>query len=261
MIQEQNAPQKTSPFLEDEADHAPAVTKYPPKQKPASRVLVFLMAAVLSALCFMSGRYVRENTTLFMNDKTPEGYLPLTEYALFDPTTGKPVQNVRGFTYEDRYAYDYSSTQYITSRNIANGSSWEDFVEAYGDCTAESILATPELKITGNKAKETFWDTSLTVREFDERYIQSGQIDLRYYNLSILFEVYTDGYNVHYDIESSLESQDAYNNQPQILHLGKETPVEGVFSLSFLIEPNKRDGVLVPEVSGISSGFTKLNQQ
>ncbi|MBO7703760.1 MAG: hypothetical protein J6S26_04870 [Solobacterium sp.] len=258
MIQEQYEPKQQNNLSDEAEETEEKELQAPAKKKP--KLLLFLVTAAIAVLCVMNGRYVRENTTLFMNDRTPEGYLPLKEYELIDPETGEVIQKVRGTSYNDIYAFGYSQTQYVTSRGIGNGSSWDEFVEAYGDCRSEFIFASPALSISGNRETEKYFCYDMTVREFDEQYIKSGIINPQYYTIHISFGVYTDGFNVQYDIGGMLENREAYSEQRKFLRRGQETPVEGVFSLTFSIDPAKREGVLVPEVDTITSTFERINE-
>lgn len=121
--------------------------------------VVFAAIAAVVALIFF-GLQIRDKTTLLIfHDNPPIGYLPVSEYSLRQPSTGKPISSARTWHYPSQYTIlsdDATSSgvkrgarcridkrdcdhALVTSRGVQPGDSWGDFVKRYGDVTAYEI--------------------------------------------------------------------------------------------------------------------------
>ena len=120
---------------------------------------MFAAIAAVVALIFF-GLQIRDKTTLLIfHDNPPIGYLPVSEYSLRQPSTGKPISSARTWHYPSQYTIlsdDATSSgvkrgarcridkrdcdhALVTSRGVQPGDSWGDFVKRYGDVTAYEI--------------------------------------------------------------------------------------------------------------------------
>lgn len=208
-VQTQSEEKRINPFEEEETSGSPKKSRKASMKKPGKplhpgRVVAGIFAC---ALALFAGRWLRYDTTLFMEHRTLNGYLPVEEYMLNYSDTGEPVQNVRSFRLNRYGVYDYNSG-YETSRGIETGDSWEEFVEAYGDVTINSVY-TPYFKDDGmidwDQETEYYYDKTMTVREFDEQHVRNGTFDPARQGIDLEFEVETDGVKVLY-------SEDEKNN-------------------------------------------------
>ena len=65
--------------------------------------VVFAAIAAVVALIFF-GLQIRDKTTLLIfHDNPPIGYLPVSEYSLRQPSTGKPISSARAWHYPSQY--------------------------------------------------------------------------------------------------------------------------------------------------------------
>ena len=65
--------------------------------------VVFAAIAAVVALIFF-GLQIRDKTTLLIfHDNPPIGYLPVSEYSLRQPSTGKPISSARTWHYPSQY--------------------------------------------------------------------------------------------------------------------------------------------------------------
>lgn len=178
--------------------------------------VVFAAIAAVVALIFF-GLQIRDKTTLLIfHDNPPIGYLPVSEYSLRQPSTGKPISSARTWHYPSQYTIlsdDATSSgvkrgarcridkrdcdhALVTSRGVQPGDSWGDFVKRYGDVTAYEITVddnesgrddsymSDEDQAAASDLREQH---GITIDDFDRDYIQIGKVDLSRNRLTVRF--------------------------------------------------------------------------
>ena len=203
MKQAQSEPRPASLSSEAESEQTAGTAAAAGNRKRPSLSGKIFRGAGIAALCLLfleGGIHLRSDTTLFLEKKTQDGCLPAEEYVLCDPETGQPVRALRSFQFQSDLVYDGGRQVLKTSRGIAPGSTWQEFLDAYGDVTLYSIYAIPY----GPDGRED-WDAEgiylyepVTVREFDQKYIQSGIIDPDSWRIDAEFRVLSDGVHLYY---------------------------------------------------------------
>ena len=202
--QTQNRPESRTSFEEEPGQTAASSGKTKPQQSNTLRILAVIL---ISVLCFFAGVFLRTRTGDPFRIAADPGRLPLTEYVLRDCSTKEPVQEYRVSGFRDTYTFTFSIYDYETSRGIKIGSSWNDFVEAYGDvyiyeASSGDTLIHP--------------DTPLTLQEFHDTYVKSGQMDPAAADLEITFMTGTDGRHLYYTDGDMLRAKNNYEHMPGI---------------------------------------------
>lgn len=110
--------------------------------------------------------YVEEEGIAF-----PEGSM-----AVYDEE-GNVLADPSSPDFEDLYVYgmEENAHDYIFSGPIRIGSTWQDFVNAYGDYTAESIY----FSNASGSSSSSMTISNMTIHDFDQEYIQSGKVNMR----------------------------------------------------------------------------------
>ena len=235
-VQTQKEEKRINPF-EQEEDTVSSSQRNKQKRKAEKRKGIPLALGIfLCLLALIGGRYLRSNTTLFLENRTVKGFLPVEEYVFKNKDSGTPVQNPRTFHYDSYYVYNTHRQLYETSRGIAPGASWDEFVAAYGDATASSVYTNRY-----DENGEIDWDyrsvgvsEQITVKEFDEQYVKTGTVDLSRDSITISFNLDTDGMKLYYSLD---EAWDEYQHN-RFRHLFSSSPNTKSFNLSFCFEPD-----------------------
>ncbi len=237
-------------FLQEEEEEAPVIRKaekktapIPQKKKKDRRYYMRRAAAVfLAALLGFGSRAVYRGSTLFLNDRTDSRYLPIEEYVLYE--NGKQTQNVRTLRFKDISVVAYYDTgEFTTSRDITIGDSWDAFVEAYGDVRYDYIGYFPV--DDGNfydYSRYQYADDTLTVREFDEKYVRSGLVDPDTNIIDVSFSTEYMGNEVFYTNEEWYRNLDTYYSDWN--EVNRSYPRRGYFSLYFEFIPRGMDDSL-----------------
>ena len=249
-VQAQQETKRINPFESDEAPKQSAGKKRSSPKKETKPLRPFRIGiAVLACIVSLAvGRHLRYGTTLFMEHRTAPGYLPIEEYVLNYSDTGEPTQDVRTFHY-DSYGIYREGDGYETSRGIAIGSTWEKFVEEYGDETIYSA-SSHRYKDDGYIDWDTegrYYYTPCTVKEFDEQYVRSGEIDPSTDGIDIEFDAETDGFRVMY----SQTEKDRFARDFRRSHVIRSYPDTRRFYLEFNFTPSitsGRDGLTVGSI-------------
>lgn len=240
--QEQNRPMS---FAEEEAadyqkQHAPGARKTKPKRekKPFHLSAGGIIGVITAcAICLGAGHYIR-NSTLFMEKRTVDHYLPVEEYVFVDEDTGKYVQDVRTLKFDNKYVYEGGRSSYLrTSRGLKPGDSWEKFVQEYGEFYADTIYTSPvgEDGYTIYDPDSVHIYDPMMVKDFDEQYVKTGIVDPDKMQISVNFRVRTDGVKLYYTETEFDRLRDSYYEHP-LRHLSSY-PDLNEFSLSFEFAP------------------------
>ena len=253
-VQTQKETRPVSPPETDETPNIGTEKKAAGKNKEAAplRPLRIGIAALACIAALAVGRHLRYGTTLFMEHRTMPGYLPIEEYPLNYSDSGEPTQDVRTFHY-DLYSIYSERDGYETSRGITYGSTWDEFVEAYGDETIYYIY-THRYKEDGTVDWDTdtpYYSDRYTVREFDRRHVQTGEIDPSEYGIAIEFHAETDGVRLLY----SPEDGDRYLKEYRRSHLFRSFPDTRSFTLEFVFRPEIATGKKGLTVDAVYSTF------
>ena len=169
------------------------MSQLPNKQKSIKPFVIG--AAVVLTIAFMFYIHVKNDTTMFMEHRASDGHLPAEEFVLSRQDTGKPTQDIRTLTFNNIGATaDSNDNKYVTSRGIGPGSTWQEFVDAYGDVEMKDIqVATKEIREDGTSLLKGY-----TPRTFDEKFVKSGQVVPGEDIMVIRFSFYTNGDKVWY---------------------------------------------------------------
>ena len=200
--------------------------------KPAEKKNKKLFVLGIIAICVLSllfGVYMRTETTVFMEHKTSEGYLPAEEFVLSRQDTGKPAQDIRSLAFRDMDSTANNNNGYVTSRGIGPGSTWQEFLEAYGD------IETKDIQIVNENAQkdETNLIKGLTVREFDEKYVKTGEVVPGKDTIGIRFSFFTDGKKICYNDKELEQYYEEYVKKG----IARKDPVLNEFVLTVVFEP------------------------
>ncbi len=118
-----------------------------------------------------------------ISDVAPEGFLAESDLYLYDDVTGERT--------DETYTWSDFDNEYVTSKGIHAGDSWEDFKEVYGEYYIDNaVLKNPDYKSVSSQ--------ELTVNEFSEKYIDAGKIDPTEHGFNIEFRVYANGEDMAY---------------------------------------------------------------
>ena len=147
MSMSQQEEKRTSLFEEEEeTESSPkknmqAAPRRTRKEQPVKKDRKYYMKRFIGVLCAavlaVTVRTAYNNSTLFLEDRSAEGYLSAEDYVFYQD--GEAMQNVRSISFQDDYISQYSDEGVTTSRGITYGDSWEDFVKAYGDVRCEYV--------------------------------------------------------------------------------------------------------------------------
>lgn len=161
-----------------------------------TRVLEIIILILLAI-----GMFVLNYTTYAVNqDNVPAGYLSIQDMALYDPATNKTYLPRKT---DDSYYSFYNSSYspgYRTTKGITVGATWDEFVEAYGDYICAFTSGYP-VNYDTNESYDKYYQRYIHVKDFDEQFIKTGDLDLNAWNLSIRFEIYTQGTKAYYTEE------------------------------------------------------------
>ena len=161
--------------------------------KKIKYIILFLLAIVLGLV----GRVIINQSTLLVDTNTPvpDGFLPINDYVLVDKNTKEPVQKIKTLKYEyENDSYDYSSNL-ETTKGIDAHSSFEEFVDVYGDYVATYILCH---KVTSDDYNDDINLNNIKVKTFYDEYIKTEKCNLDDFNININFSCYTQLNNVYY---------------------------------------------------------------
>ncbi len=155
-----------------------------------------ILLTIVTALCVY--RYIDSQTLLLVNTskEAPSGYLPIKDYAFIDSGTGDVVEKINSFSYDGTsISYDYN-TDIETTKGITATSTWDEFVEAYGEYKADYITYNkPYSDGVESDYGYLYWTT---VNEFDENYVKTGKVDLENYDITICFKALVKYSKVYY---------------------------------------------------------------
>ncbi len=157
-----------------------------------NRLIIVIVVLLLSLIV----RFLVSDTTLFVDtSKTKDGYLPISDYVLLNEDD-KEVKKINSFNYDYYFTY-YDYDYYKTTLGIDCKSSFEDFVKAYGDYTANYISAN---RVNNEDDYSDYLSFNwITVNDFYNNYIKTNKINLDEYNIDISFECLTRFNKVYYD--------------------------------------------------------------
>lgn len=233
--QEQNQPFFQNPFADSEEEKpAPAPA---PKERKAGRFFMILGVITACLICTGLGMAARKETTLFLEKRTMEGYLAPEDYILINGESGKPVHSVRSLGYKTMHSWDEKGT--MTNRGIKEGSSWEEFTDAYSDIHADSFTwyKNSPNSYTIDYSDSTYLLESMTLAEFDEKYRKSGEFNPETDRIYVEFELYTDGIHLYYTDEELSEALDKYYDSPWFLEPVAVYPRSSSFQMSVALSP------------------------
>ena len=185
----------------DKTEHASMETPVSKGTKPDRNTgfLKVFCVIVVCLFCLIAGNLVRSNSTLFLEHRTENGYLAPEEYILVDSKTGKPGQNVRTIGLHSMSTnHEYRMR---TTRGIGKGSSWQEVVDAYGDVYAYRICYQPDFTGTYDYSKDVWIQGPITLSEFDEQYVKTGQCNPDTDRIWIRFQFWHDTTNIFYTPE------------------------------------------------------------
>lgn len=207
--------------------------------------------------------FVSDHSTLLLGNgdgDVPAGYLPASEYSLVDQSTGKPVASTRTTKYSQFTQWDDNSDgahcsvnkkrcnhALVTSRGIRPGSSWDDFVRAYGDMTVDEIKVdangdddyyksymSDEDRLAEEDVRE---HRGVTVASFDRDYVKTGKVDLANNQIVVTFRA---GYQSGKMLYTADEQWEGYYKsiEKRRWHIGRQSgelsgPALRYFKLEF----------------------------
>jgi hypothetical protein len=237
MAVQQQEQQNNSLWWDDEEEE-PVRTEYhtkktvarkPEQRKKKSPVGKILAGAAAIAVA-LTGMVFYNRTPAFADTAAPEGYLPLEEY-LYLNENGDPEGSLMNPFYEGGWVYYGEEEVYTTTKGITVGSTWDDFVEAYGQYTAYSISVVPEEDIPYDERPDSYYDEHyfdfMKVEDFDREYIKTGKVDLSTNTVYVEFTVYVYGRHAAYtekqyeqvlDLHSSNNMPDGSIFDPKLQH-------------------------------------------
>lgn len=178
-------------LLEDEFEEVKG--KKPEKKKRS--LSTFLIGAVVLGVGF-TGLQLYNYTPMFANGKNaPSGYLPLEDYMIVDED-GDHEFSLNNPFFHDEFVWRDEDDLY-TTKGIQCGDSWEQLLDAYGDYYADSIYA-----FYYDYDEEDSWHhysyDGMTLKEFDELYVQTGELPIEQYEINVTYTVYVRGNEVAY---------------------------------------------------------------
>ncbi len=249
-------------FAEEEAasyqkQHAAKEPKPKKDKQPLHLSAGGIIGIIFACILFLGAGHYLRNSTLFMEKRTVDHYLPVEEYVFVDQDSGEYVQNVRTLKFDNKYIYDGRSSYLMTSRGLKPGDSWEKFVEEYGDLYADTIYTNPigENGYTKYDPDSVNIYDPMLVKDFDEQYVKTGIVDPEEMSISVNFRVRTDGVTLYYTEAEFDRLRDSYYDHP-FRHLSSY-PELNEFNLSFEFEPAIYGGRDSTGLDYISSSYYK----
>ncbi|MBQ8067599.1 MAG: hypothetical protein IJ201_04535 [Solobacterium sp.] len=240
-VQTQQETKRFNPFESDDDSKQNKGKKQTAQKKEAKPLRPFQIGiAVLACIVSLAvGRHLRYGTTLFMEHRTLDGYLPIEEYVLNYSDNHEPTQDVRTVHFDSYNIYS-ERDHYETSRGIKYGSTWEEFVEAYGDETIYSASSHPykEDGYIDWDAEGQYFNGIYTVRQFDEQFVKTGQIDPSTDGIDLEFDAETDGFKIMY----SDSEKERYYRDFDHSHVLRSYPNTRRFYLEFDFKPSIATG-------------------
>lgn len=174
--------------------------------KKIKYIILFVLAIVLG----LAGRVIINQSTLLVDTNTPvpDCFLPINDYVMVDKNTKEPVQKIRCLDYKyENDSYDYSSNL-ETTKGIDAHSTFEEFVDAYGDYVATYIMCNNEVTKDYNDSINL---NNIKVKTFYDEYIKTGKCNLDDYNIVVNFSCYTQMNNVYYTQREADNARDNNN--------------------------------------------------
>ena len=238
--QEMNQPSFRNPFDEEEENELKTklhAKRAPKEHSAAGKVFMILGVITACVICMVLGMTVRNSTTLFLEKRTMEGYLAPEDYILLDKETGKPVHDVRTLSFKTMHSWDENGM--MTNRGIRNGSSWDDFVDAYSDITADSFTyyKNSPNSYTVDYSDSIYLYEPMTVAEFEEQYRKTGEFDPETDRIYVDFELYTDGIHLYYTEEELQAALDKYYDSPFFIQPVAAYPRNNAFHMGITLSP------------------------
>jgi len=243
-VQSQKKPEQKNPFSQDWEEKKKQSSQQSQKVAASADVglkkfLMILGGVTACMISMLAGVSFRNENTLFLENRTMEGYLAPEDYILVDKTTGQPAQKVRSMHLKPMHSWDGNGM--ITNRGIGEGSTWQDVLDAYGDVHITSV--TYYQNYIDNYSVD--YSDALHVREsilladFDREYVQTGQCDPERDKIFLHFELYHDGRHLYYSEKELNEAIDRYYDNP--FHFDPVTPYprDNDFELSFSLVPEE----------------------
>lgn len=163
----------------------------------------YILYAIIGLLVGLVGRVFINDSTLFVNTNqaVPEHYLSINDYVMIDKDSKQAVNKIKCINFEyqnDSYGYN-SNLQ--TTKGIDTNSSWDEFVDAYGDYYVSYIICNKIVDGSEDYSEEVYLDNVL-LSDFQRDYIETDKVNLDEYNIVVDFSVYTKLNKIYY-----LESQ------------------------------------------------------
>ncbi|MBR2760122.1 MAG: hypothetical protein IKD66_03030 [Solobacterium sp.] len=235
--QEQKQPETRNLFTDSEEETS--TSAHSPKKRKGMGFFAVLGVITACFICTGVGMALRRDTALFLEKRTVDGYLAPEDYILISRDTGEPVQNVRSFRIKTMHTWDGSGL--MTNRGIAEGSSWEEFVDAYSDVHADSFTYyknSPD-NYSVDYSDGIYLTEPMTIAEFSREYCGSGQFDPKTDRIYVNFELNTDGIRLYYTEQELREALDKYYDTPSVLQPFVSYPRASTFNMSFVISPKE----------------------
>ena len=262
-VQYQNSPKKKS-FIEEEQERSQRTSSkqkrfgFRTKEKKPFQMTTGkgILIGAICLLCLAGGASLR-NTTLFLEQRSVDQYLPIEEYVLKDQDTGEYTQNIRSPFLKNEYSYGSHSSYKMTSRGIKVGDTWDDFVKAYGDVHADTIYVhrVGEDGYTSYEDEDSLYISDpMLLNEFQKNYIDTGLVDPEKDEITVVFRVHTDGIKIFYT-EAELDREyDEYYDHP-LRHPFRSYPDYKTFDMDFTFRPASYSGSEKSGLEYISSYF------
>jgi hypothetical protein len=235
--QKQKQPAFRNPF--DDSEEQNTAQSPAPQTKKSGKFFTILGVITACILCTVGGIAARGSTTLFLEKRTMDGYLAPEDYILIREDTGKPVQNPRGINLQSMHSYDHGGMR--TTYGIREGSSWEQFADAYADIHTDSISYyknTPD-SYSVDYSNSVYLTDPMTIAEFSRNYIETGEVNPETDRIYIDFDLYTDGFHLYYTEKELRDALDKYYDTPSILQPVTRYPRSSSFNMTVVFSPDR----------------------
>ena len=250
--QEQQKPEAPKLDLEEEGKRNPKASAVKKTAAKKQNPLFIVFAVFMCLICLYFGNYLRLHANRLENQNVRDGYLSPTEFVLIDSETGEPVQKLSTKDFQSQYTFTYGINEYETSRGLKPGDSWYTFAETYGDTIAQEIRC----KQTNGTETEVLTCQDMTIREFQNQYINTGRVDPDNAEIDVYFRIGTDGKNLYYSEKDMQRAADQYENSPRILHPLTTKPDQmGFYVLHFSFETDVIDSESGSVLGFLASSF------
>ncbi len=157
-----------------------------------------IILVIVTLLCVY--RYIDSQTLLLVNTskEAPSGYLSIADYVFINSGTNEPIEKINSFSYEGAStSYDYNK-DIETTKGITASSSWEEFVNAYGEYKAYYISYNKPYS-DANYDNDDYGNVNwMTVSDFNEKYIKTGKVDIENYDITVCFHATVKYSKVYY---------------------------------------------------------------